>query len=561
MDLGRSSLIRRDTLREDGVAGLVLGVQSVPDGLATGLLAGVNPLAGLYAYMVGTFTGALVTSSSFMAIQGTGAMAMIVADVPGLHGSADAERALVTLSILTGVIMLAAGLLKLGGLLRFVSNAVMVGFINAVGVNIVLGQLANFTGYDADGGNRVIRAVNTLTSPGQLDLQTLVIGIATIAFILLFERTRVGALGLVVAVVITSAGALVLGWPVATLNDLGVIASSLPRPEAPLLGLVPALIVPAASLAFVGLVQGASISANFPNPDGTYGDVSRDFAGQGVANVASGIFQGMPVGGSVSASAINKAAGARSRQSLLIAGVVMAVVIVAFGGVVGYIAMPALAGLLMLIGFRTVKPADLQAVWRTGAVQKVVLVVTFLLTMLIPLQYAVLVGVGVSVILHVVRQSNQITVRRWVLEADGQVVETDPPSTLAGDDVVVLQPYGSLFFAAAPVFETLLPAVDDGSRNSVVILRLRGRTDLGTTFMDVLLRYAQALAAVDSKLVVVSTNERIDEQLAVTGITAVIGAENVYAGDHRVGAAIRRAYDDAVAWVAANRGGGDGDPE
>ena len=103
------------------------------------------------------------------------------------------------------------------------------------------------------------------------------------------------------------------------------------------------------------------------------------------------------------------------------------------------------------------------------------------------------------------------------------------------------------------MFETLLPAVDDGSRNSVVILRLRGRTDLGTTFMDVLLRYAQALAAVESKLAVVSTNERIDEQLAVTGITAVIGAENVYAGDHRVGAAIRRAYDDAVAWVTANR--------
>ena len=431
MELGRRFPIRRDTLRADGVAGLVLGAQSVPDGLATGLLAGVNPLAGLYAYMVGTFTGALVTSSSFMAIQGTGAMAMIVADIPAVHGSADAERALVTLSILTGVVMLAAGLLKLGGLLRFVSNAVMVGFINAVGVNIVLGQLANFTGYDAEGANRVVRAVNTLVNPAQLDPQTLVIGIATIGLILLFERTRVGALGLVVAVVITSAGALLLGWQVATLNDLGVVASSLPRPEAPLLGLVPVLIVPAASLAFVGLVQGASISANFPNEDGSYGDVSRDFVGQGAANVASGILQGMPVGGSVSASAINKAAGARSRQSLLIAGLVMAVVIVAFGEVVGYVAMPALAGLLMLIGFRTVKPADLQSVWRVGTVQKVVLVVTFLLTMIIPLQYAVLVGVGVSVILHVVRQSNQITIRRWELDAEGHVIETHPPATLA----------------------------------------------------------------------------------------------------------------------------------
>ena len=141
------------------------------------------------------------------------------------------------------------------------------------------------------------------------------------------------------------------------------------------------------------------------------------------------------------------------------------------------------------------------------------------------------------------------------------MIETHPPATVRPDDVVVLQPYGSLFFAAAPVFETLLPAVTDDSRNSVVILRLRGRTDLGTTFMDVLLRYAQSLAAVDSKLVVVSTNERIDEQLSVTGISAVIGADNVYAGDHRVGAAIRRAYDDALAWVAANRDRGGDSPD
>ena len=154
---------------------------------------------------------------------------------------------------------------------------------------------------------------------------------------------------------------------------------------------------------FVGLVQGAGISANFPNPDGRYPDASRDFLGQGVANVASGMFQGMPVGGSVSASALNKEAGARSRWSLVMASAVMAVVIVAFGPVVDEVAMPALAGLLMLIGYRTVKPADLQSVWRTGPVQKAVLAVTFALTMIIPLQYAVLVGVGLSVLLHVVR--------------------------------------------------------------------------------------------------------------------------------------------------------------
>jgi sulfate permease, SulP family len=542
------------TLRQDAVAGLVLGVQSVPDGLATGLLAGVNPMAGLYGYLVGTATGALLTSSTFMAVQGTGAMAMVMTDVPALQDASDPTRALVTLSVLTGVVMLIAGLLRLGSVLRFVSNAVMVGFINAVGVNIVLGQLANLTGYSADGANRVVRALNTLLNPGQWSGSTLAVGLATIALIVLLERTRLGALGMVVAVIATSLAADLAGWgSVATLADLGIVPDALPTPELPLLGLIPALIIPAMSLAFVGLVQGAGISANFTNPDGTYPNASRDFVGQGAANVASGLLQGMPVGGSVSASSLNKEAGARSRQSLLIASLVMAVVIVVFGEAVGRVAMPALAGLLMLIGFRTVKPADLQSVWKTGVVQKVVLGVTFTLTMVVPLQYAVLLGVGLSVVLHVIRQSNQVVVRRRILDPDGHLVEVDPPAVLPPNEVVVLQPYGSLFFAAAPIFEATLPGVGERSSNSVVILRLRGRSDLGTTFMDVLHRYARSLEAAGSKLVIVSVNERITEQLAVTGITGVIGADNVYPGDERVGAALKRAYTDALAWVEAGR--------
>jgi SulP family sulfate permease len=540
-------------LREDAVAGLVLGVQSVPDGLATGLLAGVNPLAGLYGYLVGTATGALFTSSTFMAIQGTGAMAMVIADVAAIRDSSDPTRALVTLTMLTGAAMLIAGLLKLGALLRFVSNAVMVGFINAVGVNIILGQLANFTGYAAEGGNRVVRAVNTVIHPGRLDNRSLLVGVVTVVLIVLLERTRLGALGMVVAVVATSAVAQWAWSTVATLRDLGVVADSLPTPALPLVRLIPVLLVPAVSLAFVGLVQGAGISANFTNPDGSYPDASRDFVGQGAANLASGLLRGMPVGGSVSATSLNKAAGARTRLSLVFATAVMAVVIVVFGNAVGSIAMPALAGLLMLIGYRTLNPGDVQSVWRTGTVQKAVLGVTFVLTMIVPLQYAVLAGVGLSVVLHVVRQSNQVTVRRRIPEGGGHYVEVDPPLELPAGEVVLLQPYGSLFFAAAPTFEAALPAVGAGSVGSVVVLRLRGRSDLGTTFMDVLHRYAESLAEVSSKLMIVSANDRIVEQMTVNGIVELIGTENVYPGSERVGATTRRAYDDALSWVESRR--------
>lgn len=535
------------------MAGLVLGVESVPDGLAGGLLAAVNPVSGLYGYMIGTFTGALFTSSAFMAVQATGAMAIVIADVDAVHQNQDPARALFTLSILTGVAMLVAGLLKLGFVLRFVSNSVMVGFINAVGVNIVLGQLDNFTGYASEGANRVLRAIDTIIHPGRLHFPTVAIGIATIVLIIVLERTKLGPLGMVVAILLTSGVVALFGIDgITRLSDITDVPNSLPLPVFPDLSLVLSLAVPAVALAFVGLVQGAGISANFPNPDGTYPDASRDFVGQGAANIAAGVFQGMPVGGSMSGSSLVKAAGAQSRQALLIAGVVIAIMVVAFGEVVGYIAMPALAGLLMIVGYRTVKPHQLVAVWKTGKTQAVVLGVTFALTMLIPLQNAVLAGVGISVILYTIRQSGQITIKRRIETAEGDLIEQDPPAEVPANEVVVLQPYGSLFFAAAPVFENKLPKVTAESRNSVVILRLRGRTDMGSTFMDVLQRYATALTRAGSKLVIVTGDEQVLRQLEVTGVTALVGDGNVYTSDERVGATVRRATRQALAWIDSN---------
>jgi SulP family sulfate permease len=539
-------------LRADAQAGVVLGIQSVPDGLATGLLAGLSPLNGLYGYMVGTLAGAAVTSSAFLVVQGTGAMAMVIADVPGLHELGEQTAAIATLSLLTGLVMLLAGVLKLGSLLRFVSNAVLVGFMNAVGVNIVLGQLANLTGYAAPGANRVLRALNTVLSPTSLDWPSIAIGVSTIVLIVVLERSRVGAMGLVIAVIASSAAAALLGWSsVATLADLGVALQGLPPLTMPSIALVPQLIVPAASLAFVGLVQGAGISALYGKADGQRADASRDFMGQGVANAACAVTGGMPVGGSASASAINAAAGAKTRRAPMIAALVMAVVVLVFGSAVGHLAMPALAGLLILVGFRTIKPGDIVSVWKAGSVQRAVMGVTFVLTMLVPLQYAVLIGVGVSVVLHVVAQSNRVVIRQRVTSPAGEVLEVDPVTVVPAGQVVVLQPYGSLFFASAPVFEAALPRVEPSSRRSVVVVRLRGHTDLGTTFIDVLARYAAQLREVDSRLMVASVDSAVRRQLAVGGVIDIIGSDSVVVGDERVGAALARAVASAQGWVDA----------
>ena len=303
------------------MAGLVLGVESVPDGLASGLLAGVNPIAGLYAYLFGLAGGALFTSTAFMAVQGTGAMAIIVADVD-LNGRDDPARALYTLSILTGLVMIAAGLLRLGKYLRFVSNSVMTGFITAVGINIVLGQLDDFTGYESSGSNRVVRAFDLLFNIFQVDVWTVIVGLVTAALIVGLQRTKLGALGLVVAVFAGSAVAGVMrvfDRDIQQVADIADVPRSLPFIAAPSLGDIGVLIVPAVSLAFVGLVQGAGVSAGFPNEDGAPQNESQDFVAQGAANVAAGLFRGMPVGGSMSASSLMATAGARTRAAAFFA--------------------------------------------------------------------------------------------------------------------------------------------------------------------------------------------------------------------------------------------------
>jgi SulP family sulfate permease len=551
------SLYDRRFVKDDAVAGIVLGVESVPDGLAGGLLAGVNPVFGLYGYMLGTITGALFTSATFMAVQATGAMAIVVADVPQVQDAAEPDRALFTLAVMTGIVMLAAGLLRLGTVLRWVSRSVMVGFINAVGVNIILGQLDDFSGYEAEGMNRVTRAVDLLFNLGSAHVQTVIVGVVTIVLIVVLERTRLGALGLVVAIIVTSSAVWLLDLDVAQLRGVTDVPGSLPLPALPDVSLMLGLVVPAVALAFVGLVQGAGISASVPNADGTYPDASRDFVGQGVANVASGVFSGMPVGGSMSATSLVRSAGARSKLALIIASFVMAITILVFSNAVGYIAMPALAGLLMLVGYRTIKPQDLRAVWKTGPAPATAMTATFVLTMLIPLQYAVLVGIGISIILHVVKQSNRLVVRRWEFDPEtGATREVDPPAGVGSSEVIVLQPYGSVFFATAPMFEDLLPQVGPESHDSVVILRLRGLADPGATFMGVLARYAARLDAAGCKLVITYADDTIPNQLAVSGALDVMGEGDLYESDEWLGATIRRAYADGEAWVERRDRGG-----
>lgn len=425
------------------MAGVTLGVESVPDGLAQGLLAGVNPLAGLYGHLFGMVGAALFTSSALMTVQVTGAMALIVADAD-LQTRADPDRALYTLAVLSGVLLVVLGLLGGGRLVRFVPTAVMTGFVTAVGVNIVLGQLSNLTGYTSGGVNRIAKTLDLATHALEWNVPSLVVGAITILIIVLLQHTRVGALSLVVAVIVGSLCAVLLNlWvpqPVVVLHDLVDVPGSLPAPVLPSLDDILFVSIPAVSLTFVALVQGAGVSAGIASRDGKPADVSRDLIGQGAGNILSGLFRGMPVGGSSSGSSLVMTAGAQTRLVYFLAAGVTSLVILFASELVAFIAMPALAGLLIVVGVTAVKPSRVYSVIKSGPLPTVVMAVTFVLMLVIPLQFAVLAGVGLGIILFVAQQSNRLRVRRVVFAPDGRMREIDPPHAIPPREIVVLRP-------------------------------------------------------------------------------------------------------------------------
>jgi SulP family sulfate permease len=298
----------------------------------------------------------------------------------------------------------------------------------------------------------------------------------------------------------------------------------------------------------IGLIQGAGVSQGYPNPDGKYPNVSRDFFGQGVANLATSFVGGVPAGGSISGTALLMSAGARSRLANISAGLFVAVIVLLAAPLVERVPMPALAALLIVAGFQGLRLQEAVTVWNTGRISAVVMIITFIATLFIPLQYAVLLGMVLSVVLYVFRQSNKVVITQWVLQPEGFPVEQPVPRQLPSHQLTLLHVYGSLFFAAAKSMEEMLPKVDE-TTHAVVAISLRGQGEIGSTFVNVLQRYAESLQARDSRLMLIGIDKAARDQLAKTKVLQIIGEENVFLATPQLGEAMNQAFEAAHAWL------------
>lgn len=516
----------RALLKTDAVPGITNGVANIPDAMANALLAGANPVTGLYALLAGTPAAALATSSQYMTVAVTAAMAVTVGAGIGSFEPSQRSAAISTLALLVGAVMAVFGLLKGGRLLRFVSNAVMKGFLNGVAVLVVVGQFENVTGFVSERGTKLARAVETLLAPSEWQLPVVVVALATVLLIVWLDRTKLRDFSMLIALVVVSVAVGVLGVDVPLVRSISRIPRGLPLPALPDLSLAAKLVIPAVSVALIGLVQGGGISKAYPNADGSYPDASRDMVGQGVGNAVGSLFGGMPIGASVSSTAMVATSGARSRLANVLIGVIVAVVLLVLGPLVEQVPLAVLGGILLVVGFAAFDLRGMVDVWNASRASAAVMGVTLAAMLVMPVQYAVLLGAALSAVQHVYSSSKDVRVVMLVPLGEGRWSEEEPPAVLPSESTIVLDIYGSVFYAGVELVDTLLPSVGEASRPCVIV-RMRGRSEIGSTALGMLRRYHAQIAAAGGRLILAGVEADMMARLEATGFLAQMGPDNV----------------------------------
>jgi SulP family sulfate permease len=423
--LNKLSTLRQDWLgnvRGDLLAGIVVALALIPEAIAFSIIAGVDPKVGLYASfciaVVISFTG----GRPGMISAATGAMALLMIGLVKEHGL----QYLLAATLLTGVLQIIAGALKLGALMRFISRSVVTGFVNALAILIFLAQLPELTD--------VPWTVYAMTAAG-------------LAIIYLFPRVTKAVPSPLVAIVVLTIVAIVLKLDIRTVGDMGELPDSLPvflLPDVPLNLETLRIILPvSATLAIVGLLESLLTAKIVDDLTDTSSNKNREAVGQGVANIASGFIGGMAGCAMIGQSVINVKSGGRGRLSALAAGVFLLVMVVFAGPWVKQIPMAALVAVMIMVSIGTFSWGSLKALKTNPKTSSVVMIATVVVTVFThDLAKGVLTGVllsglffarKVGQVLHIGSTSHEDgRVRHYVVT--GQVFFASADQFVAGFD-------------------------------------------------------------------------------------------------------------------------------
>lgn len=527
----------------DVLAGLQVGIVALPLSIALAIASGVRPEQGLYTAIVAGFLISLLGGSRVLVGGPTGAFIVIVYGIVQEHG----YPGLAVATIMAGVMLIVMGLARLGSVIKFVPYPVTVGFTGGIALIIAAAQLRDLFGLQMPHvpADFIEKLVAYAGSAASWNPWALGVGAATLAILIFWPRVTPRLPAPLLALLVITAAARLFHLPVETIQDrFGDVPHTLPVPSIPLVSwaTIRELFPSAFAIALLAGIESLLAAVVSDGMTGGRHRSNMELVAQGVANVASPLFGGLPATGAIARTALNVKSGGRTPVAGIVHALTVLVILLAFAPAAGMIPLAALGAILLMVAYHMSEWRVFVRLFRSPRSDVLVLLTTFLLTVLIDLTVALEAGMVLAAFLFMKRMSDLSQagyVKKMIGESEEEVSHAGEPPLPHG--VEVFEVYGALFFGAASKFKDAMHRVEKAP--AVLILRLREVLAMDATGLRALEDLLDKTRRDGTTVVLSGVHAQPMNVLERAGLIERIGRENV-TGDYA--AAVERAREIAA---------------
>ncbi len=529
------------TLRADALAAVTGAIVVLPQGVAFATIAGMPPEYGLYAAMIPAIVAALFGSSRQLVSGPTTAASIVLfssLSVLADPGSVDYVAYALTLTFMVGVIELAMGIARLGALVNFISHSVVVGFTAGAAVLIAASQLKNFFGFDMPRGLHLPeKLLYFVEHIGDIHPYATTVGVATLIAGIIVRRRFPRVPYMVAAMVVGSVVALLInhflyvGGPAPGIHVVGALPATLPPLSSPDLNfnMIKELAPAALAVTLFALTEAISISRSLAARSGDLVDSNQEFIGQGLSNIFGSFFSSYVATGSFNRSGANYEAGAKTPMAAVFAGLLLMIIVLFVAPLLAHLPNAAMAGILFLVAFGIVDFAQIKKIVGASRSDSMVLWGTFLATLFFELDFAIMLGVFLSLVIYLHRASRpRVRVRVPDPRLPKQRFSTDP-SLPECPQFKMVRIDGPLFFGAVNyVAERLRIIAKHGSAQTHLLIMARTISFIDVAGAEMLAREARLRRAAGGQLYFHQLQESAHELLERGDYLKDVGEENFF---------------------------------
>jgi SulP family sulfate permease len=538
----------RHYLKADLFAGLTVAVVALPQSMAYAVIAGLPVEYGLYASIVPTVIGCLWGSSAHLITGPTTTASLVVFSALSSiaqPGSPPYIELAFLLAAMAGIIRIAMGMARLGVLLNFISHSVLLGFTSGAAVLIVFKQLPGLLGIHIEGGHGFIRSLlDLVVHLDQFHPLTFVLGLIVIAVVVAIKRWRPGWPGTLIAMVLVGILLTVFHLDGRGVRVVGAVSGNLPPFHLPNLELwhqIGALAPAALAITILGLMEAISISQSIADQTRQRLNVNREFIGQGLANLSAAFFSGYPCSGSFTRSAVNYRAGGKTPMSGIISGLAVGAAVLLAGPLAAKLPLCALSGVLIVVAYQLIRVEDIGRTLRATRSDAAVMLVTFVFTVFLNIEFSIYVGVLLSIGLHLAKTSHPRIYSVVPDHATGKMVGFAQGQTCCQMDILQIE--GSIFFgSAAFVLEDFQRRLRHHPQVSHLLIRMHQVNTLDASGIHVLEIIWESIRERGGGIYFAGVNQRVFDVLNNSGMLKDIGHSHIR---RTTSAAIRQAMRDS----------------